>query len=78
MGHDINEVQIPNYTLHLDSSVHNPDLNTARVVVYTHDSLGDLDGDVISTIWLDCGLPGQKSFLLCAGLQTVAASWTVR
>ena len=35
--HDINEVQIPNYTLHLDSSVYNPDLKTARVAVYTHD-----------------------------------------
>ena len=33
--HDIEEVQQPGYTLHIDSSVDNPDLGMARDAVYT-------------------------------------------
>ena len=63
--HDIEEVKIPGYTLHLDSSVNNPELGLARVAVYTHDILRvnrrhDLENDILSAVWLECGLPHQK------------------
>ena len=70
--HDVEDVQLQDYTLHLDSSVYNPDLGMARVVVYTHNILRvkrrqDLEDDTVAAIWLECGLPNQRSFLFCAG-----------
>ena len=70
--HDEQDVQLQGYTLHLDSSVHNPDLGMARVVVYTHKILRvkrreDLEDPTVAAVWLECGLPNQRSFLVCAG-----------
>ena len=68
--HDLQDVQLDGYTLHVDSCVGNPSLGIARVVVYTHNILRvrrreDLEDDQIAAIWLECGLPHQKSFLVC-------------
>ena len=70
--HDVEDVQLQGYTLHLDSSVDNPNLGMARVAVYTHNILRvkrreDLEDDTVAAVWLECGLPNQKSFLVCAG-----------
>ena len=70
-GHDLQDVKIQGYTLHLDSAVDCPQLeNTARVVVYTHDLVRvkrrpDLELDNVAAVWLECGLPQQKSTLYC-------------
>ena len=71
-NHDVEDVQLPGYTLHVDSSINNPNLGIARVVAYTHDILRvkrreDLEDDTIAAIWLECGLPHQTSFLVCIG-----------
>ena len=69
---DVQDVQLQGYTLHLDSSIHNPDLRVARLAVYTHKILRvkrreDLEDPTVSAVWLECGLPNQRSFLVCAG-----------
>ena len=68
--HDIENVKIPGYTLHLDPCFKNPHLGVARVVVYTHSILrvkrrNDLEDNGVAAIWLEIGLPSQKSFLIC-------------
>ena len=65
--HDLEDVQLPGYSLHLDSSINNPQLGMARVAVYTHESLRvkrrhDLEDDNVPAVWLECGLPGQKEY----------------
>ena len=70
--HDVEDVQLPGYTLHVDSSIDNPNLGIAIVVVYTHNILRvrrreDLEDDTITAIWLEFGLPHQKSCLVCIG-----------
>ena len=75
-NHDVEDVQLPGYTLHVDSSINNPNLGIARVVAYTHDILRvkrreDLEDDTIAAIWLECGLPHQTSFLVCIGYRPV-------
>ena len=70
--HDISHVQIKDYNLHLDSCVHDPELGVARVAAYTHKMLRvkrrvDLEDEKIASIWLECGLPNQKSILICIG-----------
>ena len=70
--HHVDDVQIQDYQLHLDSCVQNPNLGMARVVVYTHKVLRverreDLEDDTVAAVWLECGLPNQKSFLVCVG-----------
>ena len=70
--HDLEDVQLPGYTLHLDSSVNNPNLGMARVAVYTHNALRvkrrpDLEDDSIAAIWLECGLPNQQGVIICVG-----------
>ena len=70
--HDVEDVQLQGYTLHLDSSVHNPNLGMARVVVYTNNILRvkrrqDLEDDKVAAIWLECGLPNQRGVLVCIG-----------
>ena len=69
--HNIEEMKIPGYNLHIDSCVNNPNLGVARVVVYTHEILrfkrrDDLEDETSAAIWFECGLPQQKSFLVCA------------
>ena len=44
----------------------------ARVAVYTHNSLRvkrrtDLEDSTVTAIWLECGLPNQRSILVCQG-----------
>ena len=70
--HDLEDLQLQGYTLHLDSSINNPQLGMARVAVYTHESLRvkrrhDLEDDTVAAVWLECGLPGQKGILVCNG-----------
>ena len=70
--HDLGAVQVPGYTLHLDSCIDNPSLGMARVGVYTHESLRvkrrtDLEDDTVAAVWLECGLPNQQGILVCVG-----------
>ena len=70
--HDLEDLQLTGYSLHLDSCINNPQLGMARVAVYTHDSLrvkrrADLEDETVAAVWLECGLPGQKGILVCAG-----------
>ena len=70
--HNLEDVQLREYTLHLDSCVDNPDLGLARVAVYTHTSLrvkrrSDLEDSEVAAVWLECGLPGQQNILVCMG-----------
>ena len=72
--HDIDAVQFPGYTLHLDSGIDNAETGRmSRVAVYTHSSIRvkrrhDLQDDMTAAaLWLECGLPGQKGFLVCVG-----------
>ena len=71
--HDIQDVTIPGYKLHVDSALGCPELgSTARVVVYTQDLIRvkrrhDLEDTKVSAIWLECGLPNQKGVLICMG-----------
>jgi hypothetical protein len=68
--HDIADINQDGYDVHLASTISNPQLNVARVVVYTHQSLRvkrrlDLENDTISSVWLEVGLPRQKKILMC-------------
>ena len=68
--HDLNLVQLDEYVLHACPTIHNPQLNTSRVVVYTHRSLivklrPDLMCNSSSSIWMEVGLPNHKKFLVC-------------
>ena len=70
--HDLGLVQHEDYHLHLPPTLNNPELDTARVVVYTHKSLivkrrADLEDNRISAIWLELGLPQKKKILVCQG-----------
>ena len=70
--HHLADVQQPGYSLHVDSCIDNPALGMARVAVYTHSSLrvkrrADLEDSTVSAVWLECGLPNQKSILVCVG-----------
>jgi hypothetical protein len=72
-GHDIQDVTIQGYKLHLDSGLDSSEVGrTARVAVYTHDLLRvkrrhDLEDDKVAAVWLECGLPHQKGVLVCMG-----------
>ena len=64
-GHDLTELQIPNYTLHLASSLTCPTPSAARVAVYTHKSITvkrrpDLEENDLQLVTLEAGLPGKK------------------
>ena len=71
--HDLEDLQLTGYSLHLDSCINNPQLGMARVAVYTHDSLrvkrrADLEDETVAAVWLECGLPGQQGmFVLGTG-----------
>ena len=60
--HNIEDVQIRDYSLHLDTCKDNPELGLARVAIYTHNSLRvkrrlDLEDDIHSFIHLFIYLP---------------------
>ena len=70
--HNLQDLQLQDYTLHIDSSMTNPALGLARVAVYTHKAQRvkrrhDLEDDTIAAIWLECGLPNQRGLLICVG-----------
>ena len=65
--HDHSLVQHADYHLHLPPTLSNPEVDTARVIVYTHKSLivkrrVDLEDSRISAIWLEVGLPQKRNF----------------
>jgi hypothetical protein len=67
-GHDLTELQIPNYTLHLASSLTCPTPSPARVAVYTHQSITvkrrpDLEENDLQLVTLEAGLPGKTKSL---------------
>ena len=68
--HDKNLAEVPDYNLHLSTTISNPSLKVSRVVVYTHKDLvaklrPDLMCNRYSSIWLEVGLPHHKKFLVC-------------
>ena len=69
-GHNLTDVEIPGYKLHLHQAWQYDDLDkTARLAVYTHELLRvkrrpDLENKYVSALGLECGLPQQKSILI--------------
>ena len=68
--HDLNNVQIDNYDLITCETMNNVNLQYSSVVVYKHYSiiakvLDDLMSPELSPIWLECGLPMKRKFLVC-------------
>ena len=66
--HDLSEVQIEDYELIL--TMDNANLEYSRVVVYKHSSIigkvrKDLMSPQFSSVWLECGLPRKRKFLVC-------------
>ena len=68
--HNINEVQMKDYELITAKTMENPRLQYSRVVVYKHSSIiskvrTDLMSEEFSSIWIECGLPRKRKFLVC-------------
>ena len=72
-SHNQDDLKIPNYTLHLSSSIANPALGSvARVAVYSHKSITvkrrpDLEDPLLQLICLEAGLPGKSKSLYMVG-----------
>ena len=72
-SHNQDDLKIPNYNLHLPSSITNPALGSvARVVVYSHKLITvkrrpDLEDPLLQLICLEAGLPGQRKSLYMVG-----------
>ena len=69
--HSLEDLNIEGYSLYLDSAIHTQ-IGMARVAVFTHTSLRvqrrtDLEDNIVPAVWLECGLPGQQSILVCIG-----------
>ena len=69
-NHDKKLAELDDYVLHTSLTLNNPEVNTSRIVVYTHRSLvvkvrKDLMCDNFSSIWLEVGLPRHRKFLVC-------------
>ena len=69
-SHDLSEVQIPEYELITSKTMENISLQYSRVVVYKHSSIiskvrHDLMSPDFSSIWIECGLPNKRKFLVC-------------
>ena len=67
--HDLSNVKLQEYTLHICPTILNPDLSVSRGVVYTHQSLvvklrPDKMDQRISAIWLEVGLPRRRKILV--------------
>ena len=63
--HDLKDIQLPDYNLHLASSIKNPNMRIARVAVYTHKKMvvrrrEDLEDSDTQAIFLEGGLANQK------------------
>ena len=70
VDHDVSEVNLPEYNLHLCPTIYNRSINASRVVVYTHNSVmvtprPDLMSNEVSAIWLEVGFPHKRKFLIC-------------
>jgi hypothetical protein len=70
--HDLTELQLPGYTLHLASSLSGPAPSAARVAVYTHKSItvkrrSDLEEKDLQMVCLEAGLPGLRKSLYMVG-----------
>lgn len=68
--HKLEDVQIPDYELITAQTMENPQLQYSRVVVYKHSSIiskvrSDLMSNQFSSIWMECGLPNKRKFLVC-------------
>ena len=68
--HDLSEVQIEDYELVTSLTMDNANLEYSRVIVYKHSSIisrvrKDLMSNKFSSIWLECGLPRKRKFLVC-------------
>ena len=68
--HDLSEVQIEDYELITSLTMDNANLEYSRVVVYKHSSIiskvrKDLMSPQFSSIWMECGLPRKRKFLVC-------------
>ena len=66
--HDLKDVQLVDYNLHLASSIKNPNMRISRVVVYTHKKLvvkkrEDLEDEETQAIFLEGGLANQRKTL---------------
>ena len=66
---DLSLVQHAEYTLHSAPTIENPQLDIARMVVYTHSSLvvkrrHDLEDQSLSAVWLELGMPRQKKIIV--------------
>ena len=62
---DLKDVQLPDYNLHLPTSIKDPNQRIARVAVYTHKKLvfkrrEDLEDQETQSIFLEGGLANQK------------------
>ena len=72
-SHNQDDLKIPNYNLHLPSSIANPALGSmARVAVYSHKSITvkrrpDLEDPLLQLICLETGLPGKSKSLYMVG-----------
>ena len=67
-SHDLTDLQIPEYTLHLASSLICPTPSAARVAVYNQKSITvkrrlDLEENDLQLVNLEAGLPGKKKSL---------------
>ena len=67
--HDVDEVQIENYSLVTAKTIDNSSLNVSRVCVYLHNSIVakirfDLMNDTFSSIWIEAGLPNKRKILI--------------
>ena len=68
--HDMSNVQLEDYELFTSLTMDNVNLQYSRVVVYKHSSIiskvrEDLMSPKFSSIWLECGLPRKRKFLVC-------------
>ena len=68
--HNVLDVQIQDYEFITAQTLTNPKLQYSRVVVYKHVSIiskvrTDLMSKDFSSIWMECGLPNKKKFLVC-------------
>ena len=71
-SHNLADIQIPNYNLHLTTSIGNPNISVARVAAYTHKSITvrrrpDLEDNELQLICLEAGLPRMKKSLYIVG-----------
>ena len=78
-GHNLEDVQLPDYELLLSKTIENGNLGVSRVVCYKHNSLvgglrEDLMSDNFSSIWIE--IRRKKKLLVCTGNGNTLGSQT--